>query len=65
MEIEDIIDFNPFHKIILKYKKEPLKLPKNNTTKLHSGYAHLRIQTTFYCCYQTSERSNAKKHRCS
>ena len=27
MEIEDIIDFNPFHKIILKYK-EPLKLPK-------------------------------------
>lgn len=27
MEIEDIIDFNPFHKIILKYK-EPLKLPR-------------------------------------
>lgn len=27
MEIEDIIGFNPFHKIILKYK-EPLKLPK-------------------------------------
>ena len=27
MEIEDIIDFNPFHKIIVKYK-EPLKLPK-------------------------------------
>lgn len=27
MEIEDIIDTNPFHKIILKYK-EPLKLPR-------------------------------------
>lgn len=27
MEIEDIIDFNPFHKIILKYK-EPIKLPR-------------------------------------
>ena len=27
MEIEDIIDSNPFHKIILKYK-EPLKLPR-------------------------------------
>ncbi|MCH5301187.1 MAG: tyrosine-type recombinase/integrase [Ruminococcus sp.] len=27
MEIEDIIDFDPFHKIILKYK-EPLKLPR-------------------------------------
>ena len=27
MEIEDIIDFNPFHKIVLKYK-EPLKLPR-------------------------------------
>ena len=27
MEIEDIIDANPFHKIILKYK-EPLKLPR-------------------------------------
>ncbi len=27
MEIEDIIDCNPFHKIILKYK-EPLKLPR-------------------------------------
>lgn len=27
MEIEDIIDFNPFHKIILKYK-EPMKLPR-------------------------------------
>ena len=27
MEIEDIIGFNPFHKIILKYK-EPLKLPR-------------------------------------
>lgn len=27
MEMEDIIDFNPFHKIILKYK-EPLKLPR-------------------------------------
>ena len=27
MEIEDIIDYNPFHKIILKYK-EPLKLPR-------------------------------------
>lgn len=27
MEIEDIIEFNPFHKIILKYK-EPLKLPR-------------------------------------
>lgn len=27
MEIEDIIDFNPFHKIILKYK-EPLELPR-------------------------------------
>lgn len=27
MEIEDIIDFNPFHKIFLKYK-EPLKLPR-------------------------------------
>ena len=27
MEIEDIIDFNPFHKIIIKYK-EPLKLPR-------------------------------------
>lgn len=27
MEIENIIDFNPFHKIILKYK-EPLKLPR-------------------------------------
>ena len=27
MEIEDIIDFNPFHKIIIKYK-EPIKLPR-------------------------------------
>jgi len=27
MEMEDIIEFNPFHKIILKYK-EPLKLPR-------------------------------------
>ena len=27
MEIEDVIDFNPFHKIVLKYK-EPLKLPR-------------------------------------
>ncbi len=27
MEIEDIIEFNPFHKIILKYK-EPIKLPR-------------------------------------
>ncbi len=27
MEIEDIINFNPFHKIVLKYK-EPLKLPR-------------------------------------
>lgn len=27
MEIEDIIDYNPFHKIVLKYK-EPLKLPR-------------------------------------
>lgn len=27
MEIEDIIEFNPFHKIILKYR-EPLKLPR-------------------------------------
>ena len=27
MEIEDIIDYNPFHKIILKYK-EPIKLPR-------------------------------------
>ena len=27
MEIEDIIDFNPFHKIIIKYK-EPQKLPR-------------------------------------
>lgn len=27
MEIEDIIYFNPFHKIILKYK-EPIKLPR-------------------------------------
>ena len=27
MEIEDIVDFNPFHKIIIKYK-EPIKLPR-------------------------------------
>ena len=27
MEIEDIIDYNPFHKIIIKYK-EPIKLPR-------------------------------------
>ena len=27
MEMEDIIDFNPFHKIIIKYK-EPIKLPR-------------------------------------
>ena len=27
MVIEDIIDFNPFHKIIIKYK-EPIKLPR-------------------------------------
>lgn len=27
MEIEDIIDFNPFHKIIIKYK-EPINLPR-------------------------------------
>ena len=27
MQMEDIIDFNPFHKIIIKYK-EPIKLPR-------------------------------------
>lgn len=57
MEIEDIIVFNPFHKIILKYK-EPLKLPRTiplDCVKRILIYAHnqhsaadtkYRIETT-------------------
>lgn len=42
MEMEDIIDFNPFHKIIIKYK-EPIKLPRTiplNCIKNMLAYAY-------------------------
>ncbi len=42
MEIEDIIDSNPFHKIILKYK-EPIELPRTiplNCIQDMLGYAY-------------------------
>lgn len=49
MEIEDIIDFNPFHKIILKYK-EPLKLPRTiplNCIQDMLSYAYKQYSIAF------------------
>lgn len=52
MEIEDIIDFNPFHKIILKYK-EPIKLPRTIPLKcvqdmLTYAYRQHSVSVTTY-----------------
>lgn len=49
MEIEDIIDFNPFHKIIIKYK-EPIKLPRTIPLKCIQNmltYAYKRHSASF------------------
>lgn len=52
MEIEDIIDFNPFHKIIIKYK-EPIKLPRTIPLKciqdmLAYAYRQHSVSVTAY-----------------
>lgn len=49
MEIENIIDFNPFHKIFLKYK-EPMKLPRTIPLKCIQdilSYAYRRHSIAF------------------
>lgn len=49
MEIEDIIDFNPFHKIIIKYK-EPIKLPRTiplNCIQNMLTYAYKQYSVSF------------------
>lgn len=48
MEIEDVIDFNPFHKIIIKYK-EPIKLPRTiplNCIRDMLAYAYKQHSTS-------------------
>ena len=51
MEIQDIIDFNSSHKIIISIMNQ--LIISNNTVKLYSEYANLRLQATrIIYCYQ-------------